>query len=822
MGDAPVRGAIPGTPSMARIATLLHEMAAARRSLVRRPGPALLSILTIALAVTATSTLASVTWSVLVRPLPWPGADRLIRVWETRGGGTPRLNHVLTSATLDAWRDAATTMTETAWYRESVRTIAGPDGAERIAAADVSTNLLTMLGAAPALGRTLRDGDVDAAVVSEPFARRQFGDDATWIGRALTLDGRSYTVVGVVPAGFGFPSPETNVWVPMTQILGLNTFQVVGRLATSATPEQAAVEVEARARQAPPIEPAVQTMLFGASGPPQVHAARLLDVETGRVRPALLAMLAATALLLATALVSLVGLQLARATERRQELAIRAAIGASRVRLAALLMGETLWLSLAGGVVALVLTRWILGLAPNLLPPDFPRITTLSFNALSFLAVATTAALAGVLAGFLPSWQAVRVNLAASITDESRAAPAFGARSATNRSRRLLLATQMAVAVVLLVGAGLVCRTLLEMVREDLGYAPADLVIARLIGTNATVRRGSGGRVDADTLQRLLTRLGQIPGVTGVALSTALPFQSDSGRMAIGDTLPAPDGSGREAPATWSENEITPSYFDLVGMRVVAGRALDEHDYSRATRAIVVNEAFARAYLGERPLGRLLLGGEIVGIVADIKDRGPRDAVDPQVFYLYDTGDGALLVRPATILLRTSNPDAVVPTARGVVRGVDNRLGLDGVTTIQARLSAMIAEPRLYATVATAAAAFALLVSAVGLFGVLWHSVAGRTREIGVRTALGATPSRIAGLVLREGLAVAAAGTAAGLVAAGLLVRYLSSLLYHVAPHDAIVFIAAPAVLMGIAASACLIPARRAARVDPIDALKTV
>jgi predicted permease len=563
-------------------------------------------------------------------------------------------------------------------------------------------------------------------------------------------------------------------------------------------------------------------MLFGNDGPPRLRAAYLRDVETGRVRPALLASLAGMTLLLATAVVSLIGLQLASAAERSRELAIRAAIGASRVRLGALLVGETLWWSLAGGLVALLLTHWTLGAAPSLVPADFPRVNALSFSATSFLAVAVTTIVIGVFVGIVPSWRATRPDLAAAIADESRAAGALGWRSASRRSRRLLPTIQIAVAVVLLVGAGLVCRTLVELVKEDLGYAPPNLVMARLIGTGATGARGSG-RVDPDTTQRLITRLGQLPGVTGVAVSTALPFRAGSGRINFASTLPARDGSGRVLPAPTGENNVTPEYFDLLGMRVVSGRALTDADYGRATPAVVVNETFARAYLGENPIGAVVSRrGEVVGIVEDIKDRGPGEPVDPQMFSLYDTSQGVLVANPSVIFLRTTgDADLIIPAARMAVREVDRRLGLDGATTIQARLSAMVAEPRLYAAVAAVSAAFALLVSAVGLFGMLWHGVAGRRREIGVRTALGATPAMIARQILREGLVIAAAGTATGLAGAALLVRYLRSLLYHVGPFDPYVFTAVPAVLAVVAAAACLLPARRAARVDPIEALKT-
>jgi predicted permease len=808
------------------MAGVSYEIRSARRILRRRPGSALLAIITIAISVTATSVLFSVAYSVLFRPLPWPNADRLVQVWETRDGTTNTMGRLLASTTFDAWRDAATTVDGLAAYRERSITLAGPDGAERVRIADVTPNLLGLLGAVPTEGRILASGDTTAAVVSAPLARRLFGGTGPWAGRTLDVSGQAYTVVGVLPASFGFPAAKTDGWLSFTwpsnakEGYGLVFVGAVARLPAGVSPAQAAAEGEARARAAAPLSPGVQKMVFGTEGQPRIHSATLLDVQTERVRRALVATIVGMALLLVTAIVSLAGLQLARVADRRRELAMRAAIGASRGRLVTLLAAESLWLAVAGGAIALVSTWWLLALVPHWLPADFPRIGALAFDGVSFLIVAATTAATAGLAGMLPAWHAARLHVADLVADDARAPAGFGARAAAGRSRRVLLAAQMSVAVVLIVAAGLVVRTLAELVREDLGYTPANLVMARLIGTSTRIVRGSG-IVSGDTLERLIARLGQLPGVTGVAVSTALPFQARSGRMSYGFTVPARDGSGREVPATVTENNVTPEYFDLVGMRVVTGRALNDGDYHRSPRTIVVNEAFARAYLGDRPLGPFANRGEIVGVVADVRDRGATAPVDPQIFELYDPSEGALLLRPSAIFLRTSGaPDAIIPLARDVVRSVDNRLGLDDVATMDARLSAMVAEPRLFAVVAAASAGFALLVAGVGLFSVLWHGVSGRTREIGVRTALGATPRTIAGQVMAEGLGVAALGGIMGLAAAALLARYVRSLLYHVAPHDPLVFAAAPAVLFAIAAIACYLPARRAARIDPVEALR--
>jgi putative ABC transport system permease protein len=801
-----------------RVAVLFREILSARRFLTRRPGPSLLTVATIAIGITATSTLASITYAVLYRPLPWPHADRLVSVWETRDGGTGPARAGLMSGTFNAWRDQASTVDKLAPYiGKEPRTVQGPDGAELVDTAEASPDLFAILGAVPVAGRTLAATDTNAAVVSEPFARRQFGEGGHWLGRMLNLDSRSYIVVGVLPASFAFPSPDTAVWVPLasSRLTDVSLLSAVARLAPGATPAQAAAEGEARARQAPPVADGIQKLFFRAAGPPRVHAATLRDVATRDVRPTLVAALAGVLLLLATAVVSLAGLQLARASERRRELAIRAAMGAGRARVATLLMAEALWLGLAGGLVALAPTWWLLRLAPRWLPSDVPRVGGLSFDVASFLIVAATATVIGVLVGVLPSWHAVRLNLSAVIADESRAPMGFRTGPAGGRSRRLLLVAETGIAVVLLVAAGLSGRTLVNLAREDLGYTPGHLAVARLIGVGAN----RSARIAPQDLKALMERLDHLPGVTGVALSTALPFQSNAGGMRIDFRIPAPDGSGQQVPAPANENSVTPSYFDLVGLRLITGRVFTDNDYGRQG-LFVVNQTFARRYLGDRPLGPFDKG-EIIGVVADTRDPGDGTPVEPQIYSLFDPAYGAPLQRPAALYVRSSgNATAVLPMVRAAVHGVDDRLGLAELTTISAQLSDMIARPRLYAVVAGVSAGFALLVAAIGLFSVLWHAVTNRTREIGVRTALGATPRAIGRHVLAEGLGAAAIGAAAGVGTSALLVRYLATLLYHVASHDRLVFAAAPAALLIVATAACLIPARRAARVDPVDALR--
>jgi hypothetical protein len=303
-------------------------------------------------------------------------------------------------------------------------------------------------------------------------------------------------------------------------------------------------------------------------------------------------------------------------------------------------------------------------------------------------------------------------------------------------------------------------------------------------------------------------------------MSTALPFQRGSGRVSLGFSITGPDGS--ELPVKASQNDVTPSYFQLMGMSLLEGRFLDESDYGRGTRAFVVNETFARAFLrGDEWLVPFANGGEVVGIVADIKDRGDQGPVDAQIFNLYNT-DSVRVARPSAVYMQTGgDPMAVAPLAREVVHQIDSHLGLDEVSTMDERLATQVARPRLYATLVAVFAGLSVLIAAVGLFGVLSYAVSRRRREIGVRAALGATPGRLAGAVVRQGLVLALAGTVVGLAAAALTARSLTSLLYQVTPYDPWIFAGVPIGLLAIAALACYLPARRAARIDPLTALRS-
>ncbi len=529
--------------------------------------------------------------------------------------------------------------------------------------------------------------------------------------------------------------------------------------------------------------------------------------------------LVAVGLLLATATANVASLQLARATTRRRDTAIRSALGAGRGRLARQLLVESSIVGLAGGVAGLLLAVGLTWALPAILPADFPRLDAIAIN----LRVATFALVlslaTGVVFGLLPMWQARRLDLIASLAEDGQAPVGGGGRSGIARARALIMAGQVAIACVLLVGAALLGRTFVALVGADRGYDPANVLTASLSmpGESFTTERRS------QLVGALLERVRGQAGIRAAAAAGVLPLTG--GEAMMGFTMPARDGSSDSLQAQAMVRMVSPGYFDALGIRVFDGRGFTDADTLTARPVIVVNRTFATRYLGASPIGQELpvnaSGREnrpdsvVVGVLDDVRQRGATDPPQPELYFCslqresYDPQQVYLIVRTAT------EPAPFVPTLRALVREQDETLALDSVMTMEDRVWSSLAQPRLYAVLLGGFAIFALAIAGVGLFGVLSYSVAQRTREIGVRTALGATPGAIVRLVVGQGLTMTVIGLAAGLLASVWLAGLLGAFLYGVSAHDAVSFALVPLVLLLVALAACAVPARRAARVDP-------
>jgi putative ABC transport system permease protein len=818
---------------------LAKDIRFAARVLARHPGSALLSAATIAVAVAAVSVMASLTWSILLKPLPWPESDRLVRLTESRQGGTSRFGALMTNATWLAWQERATTIDALGAWSNTEATVASDaagGAAERVAGASLTAGTLPLAGARPMLGRLFtvedeRPGAARVALVSEDLWASHFNRRDDIVGRAIRLDGESHTVVGVMDDGFHFPDRRALYWTPKhvppviaagEQGHQLSLFQAMARLKPGVTPAQAAAEATARGRTAPDPGP-VAVAVFGSNGPPVVDVEPALDFVTREARPALLVLLAAVVLLSLCAVANVANLQLARTASRRREMGIRAALGAPSGRLVQQLMAEHGLIGIAGGLAGLALARAALVAVPYVVASGLPRIDELSFDwPVTVLALAGAMG-AGLLVGVLPAWEVRRLDLVETIAEDGLAPSGSGLRLRSARLRAVVMVTQVAAASVLLVGGSLLGRSFLAIAGQDRGFDTTGVLTATVplpdAGFTATRR--------TVLLETLVSRVTQVPGVRSAGFMNVLPL---SGSEAI-RAFEMRARLGSRTPTVMVQSAfrlVSPGYFGALGLRVVEGRPLTDDDTATSRHAVVVNRAFARAYLDAPAVGRLIPAGrddtsdwEVVGVIDDVRVPGShKQSPLPEMIVSFRQWPDGISGDPAIAVRSAGNPAELAPVLRGILRDVEPDLALAEVRTMEDRLRDVVAAPRLYTLVVGGFAALALLIAAVGLFGLLSYVVAQRSRELAVRSALGAAPSRLVRMVVFEGLGLVAAGLVVGFAAAGVLGRGMSALLYGVTAHDPVAFGAVAALLLAAGTLACLLPALRASRVNPMTLLR--
>jgi putative ABC transport system permease protein len=601
------------------------------------------------------------------------------------------------------------------------------------------------------------------------------------------------------------------------------------------TPEQVAAEGTARARAGDDLGPA-GLALFGTSAAPTIVAVAALDVLTGEVKPALAILLVAVLLLLMTAVGSVAILQLARAARRRREMTIRVALGARTIHLTRQWLIESALAGTAGGLLGVIGAAVLLRLLPTILPADFPRLADVTLDWRAAASAATATFFAVLASTLVPTMQSRRVDLAHSLAEDTIAISGGAKQSGATRLRVAIMVGQIAVACLLVVGAGLLMRSLITLINTDRGYDPHNVLTAQL-----PLARGSTFTQLALTLERLEERIRAVPGVSAAAFGNALPLVTTGGLTGL--STPSPRDAAVTLQIQAFHRIVSPSYFDAMGLRLIAGRRLNAGDTSGSTPALVVNRSFAAQYLGDNPVGQRLdfrrpgAGGfgmwergtwEVVGVVEDMKQGGlaragftaTADTNQPEMFVSYRQVESSS-VESIFFLARTKeDPSSLAPTVRALIREQTPSLVLESVMTMEDRLMASLAQPRTYAFVLVSFAMFAVAIAGAGLFGVLSYGVAQRTREIGVRSALGAKTSDIAALVVKQAVFIVGAGVAIGISAAAFIATALSRVLHGISPYDATSFIAGPILVALIGFVASLVPARRATRVDPLTALR--
>jgi predicted permease len=808
---------------------IANDIRYALRQLRRNPGFALVAVVTLGLGLGAATAIWSVVYGVLLRPLPYPEAGRIVQLWQVneRGGRTS-----VSDPNFAEWREWSTSFGALAQMSAREVVVTGAAEPARAMAAAVSRDFFAAMGVEPAAGRSfaaeeLAEGGAPVVMVSDGFWRRYLDSAADLSGRRLAFYGRTHDVIGVMPAGFVFPS-GAELWVPREQLPRLpsrtaHNWQVVGRLAAGATLDQAQAEMTAIARRQKEMY-GDDIWLVDASVVP------LAEQLTGHTRPALLVLLGAVGFLLLVACANVAGLLLARGAARRRELAVRAALGASRGRLVRQLLTESLLLALAGGAAGVLLAAFgveaLLALEPGRLPRTGDVAVDWPVLAFALLLAVVVAAALGTLAALRMSG-----GLTGALAEGGRSGIGGG-----EGVRRVLVAGQMALTLVLLVGAGLLGRSFLRLVETDPGFRTQGLVVMDLAHPQPSGPDGYARIARAH--EELLARLAAAPGVTAAGGVNKFPFHAGG---ADGMFLIVPPGERMESFEDFARIARNPEntgyadfriasgdYFRAAGIPLLAGRLFDERDGPDAPHVAVISESLARErWPGRDPIGAQIQYGNmdgdlrpftVVGVVGDVRERG-MDAAPHATFYgeyrqrprvtdsfqvaLAGTLPAAQLVSMARTKLARVAPD-VPPRFR----------------TIEEVVAGSLADRRFPLLLLGVFGAVALALAVVGVASLAAWAVARRTREIGVRMALGATPGEIVRMIVGQGARLVTAGAVAGVGAAVALVRLLEGMLYEVRATDPATFLAAAALLVAVALAACWAPARRAAGIHPSEALR--
>jgi putative ABC transport system permease protein len=798
----------------------LSDLKHGARVLIRTPLFTICTIVALAIGIGATTALFSVVHALMIRPLPYPDADALVVMWE-HNLPRSRPRNVISPANFLAWRERSRSFDGMAAFTPGRVTLTGAGEPQELAALLVSANILDVLGVGPMLGRGFaagedRRGAARVLILSHAAWLRQFGGDASVVGRQVTIDGGPASVIGVMPRGFeifGLPADAyLTLQLPAQVPFRGRSLIGIGRMKAGVTRDQAQAEMEGVFAQVRDEQPDFNTGWT-------INLVPLREQLVGDVRLAILVLFGAVGAVLLIACGNIGSLMLTRASGRRRELAIRSAVGAGTGRLLVQLIGESLLLSIAGGVLGVVVAAWLLSAlvtwVGSRLPLPLLSQVAIDPGVLAFAAVVTV--LTTVICGLAPAVGATGGSLITALRD---GAPSVSGSRRGRLVRQGFVTAEIALALTVLCGAGLLGRSLIELQRVDPGFDAESALTLRV-----TLPQRSYPDANAQHLfyDRVFEGLSALPQVTSVGGTSFLPLAGVGPGTSFW-RADAPQPPPNERPVV-DARPVTPGYFKAIGIPMLAGRDVSAADHRDAAPVAVINETFARQiYPGDNPIGRrfiLNLGNdqphEIVGVVGDVKLTTVEGDIRPTAYISsrqYAFGVMNFVVRTA------GDPARLGPAAVRVIREIDPLLPVSGVRPLEEVFAESIARPRLTAAAMSVFAAAALLLAALGVYGIVAYSVAQRTREFGIRMALGARPGQIVGMVVAQNLRVVALGLAVGLIAAIPATRLLRGLLFQVRPNDPATFVAIGAMLAVIAAVAAYLPARRGTEVDPVVTLR--
>jgi putative ABC transport system permease protein len=808
--------------------TLVKDIRYAFRQLLKHPAFSLIAILALALGIGANTAIFSVVNAVLLQPLPYRAPDELVTLW-----GTNSLNDIpkenASYPDFVDWRQQAQSFQSMAGFANTSAILTG-DGTEpdRLPGGVTFGDFFTVLGVEPALGRKFlpeenEQGKNRVVILSHALWQQRFGGDPKIVGQQITVNGNPHTIVGVLPPGFHDPNPKARkavqLWLPLVITDGMRNSRrgdflyVVARLKPGIAIAQARAEIKGIASRLEKQYPDTNTA-WGVIVEP------LHETLTGDIRPALLLLLGAVAFLLLIACANVANLLLARASSRQREIAIRAALGASRGRVVRQLLTENIFLSLGGGMLGLLFAVWGMHALLALSPGNIPRLETIGINQQVLWFTLGLSLFTGLVFGLMPALTASNPNLNDTLKEGGRsAAEGTGGR----RLRNAMAVAEIALSLVLLVGAGLLIRSFIHLQEVKPGFNPGHLLSIDLSLPSAKYGQDQQA---VQFFDQLLASVSRQPGVESATIATDLPLGGGADFLAfsVEGHLLAPTDRTPDAES----RVISPDYFHTLQIPLRTGRLLTDRDMTGAPDVVVINDTLARKYFsGQDPLGKRVTFGDpqakdaqwftIVGVVGDVHGTRLNEEPYAQIYSCYRQTPR----RSFSLIVRTAaEPTTMLKTVREQIWALDRQQPLYNVRTVDQVLAQSIARPRFNMLLITILAGVALVLAAVGIYGVISYSVSQRTHEIGVRMALGATAGDVQRLVVRQGMVLAGVGLGLGLLAAFGLTRVMASLLFGVSVTDPVTYLGLALLLGVIALLACYIPARRATKVNPVVALR--
>ncbi|HST23081.1 MAG TPA: ABC transporter permease [Blastocatellia bacterium] len=801
---------------------LLQDVRYAIRLLFKRPLFTTVAVVTLALGIGANTAIFSVVDAVLLAPLAYTEPDRLMMIWGVNSSANAD-QQPASVPDFDDLKAQSQTFDEIAASRSQAFNLTDGDEPERVGGARVTVNMFSALAVKPVVGRDFLEseglaGAEPVVILSHSLWQQRYGSDAAIVGRALNVDGKSYTVVGVLPKGIYYPAQDTNLYVPFipqpNEILrGARFLRVIGRLKKDVSPAEARAEVETIAGRVAAAYPATNTG-WG------IYLVPLHEQIVGRVRPALIVLLSAVGCVLLIACANVANLLLARAAARRAEFAIRAALGASRWQLVRQLLTESLVLSALGGMFGLLLAMWGVPFLTGISASSIPRVEGIGINlrVLGFTAIVSLAT--GAVFGLAPALRSSSKQLTDALREGRR-----GSTGSILHQRLLsaLVVSEVAIAMVLLVVAGLMIRSFLSISNVAPGLNPKGVIT---LGVGLPLSRYPGVQQQAIFYDKLVAQVRTLPGVESAASVIRLPmlgFNASTGFTVQGK----PVQSGTEPNADY--RAVTDDYFRTMGIPLLKGRDFTVRDSKDAPDAMIISEMLAeRFFPGEDPVGKRIQifpdptrWREIVGVVGNVKLLGLDAETNPTIYVPYSQNPYPAALRNVFLVARTSSdPKSLVASIRSELKSLDKDIPVSQVQTMEEVISGSLAQRRLSMSLLIVFAALAAGLSAVGIYGVMAYIVAQRTHEIGIRMAMGAEQKDVIKMVLGDGAKLTFAGIGAGLAVAVGLTRFLQSLLYQVSATDTVIYASIVLLLTVVALLASYIPARRAAKIDPMEALR--